>query len=154
MREVPRKNYIIMILIVLSVVIITIALGNAYNNREKKMSDFYMFLPEIKVNDLDTYLLENPNVVIYISDKYNLENEIIEEKMEKEITELNVKNYFVYLDTNDITDSFLKKFNKKYNGNIDITKTPIIVIINEGKVVNYYNIIDDFKLSEIIGDVK
>lgn len=154
MREIPKKNYIIMIFITLSVVIVTIALGNAYNNREKKTSDIYSFLSEIKVNDLDTYLLENPNAIIYISDKYDLNNEKIEETIKKDITELNVKDYFVYLDTNDITESFLKNFNEKYDGNIDIDKIPMIVIISDGKVVNCYYDIDTFKLTEIIGDVK
>lgn len=154
MREVPKKNYIVLLVMILLVITVTLLLVNAYNNRDKKTSTIYNFLPEIKTNELDSYLFENPSIIIYISDKYNLDNEEIEIKMQNKITELNVYNYFVYLDINNIDSEFLENFNKKYDASINITKIPMLIVINDGKVINSYYNIDELNINDLVGDIK
>lgn len=154
MREVPKKNYIIMFVIVACVVIATIALANAYNNRDKETRVMYNYLSEIKKKDLDTYLLEKPNAIIYVADKYNLDNEDLEEQIKNKIVELNAVDYFVYLDLKDDDINFLQKFNQKYNGNLEDGKFPILIVMEEGKIANYYYDINEINLNEITGELK
>ena len=108
MRKIPTKNYFILLGLIIATVIVTIALGNFYTNRNRKTSNFYKFLPKVTLNDLDTYLQESDVTAIYINDKYELEDEKKETKLQNKIIELNLTNKFVYLDSNNINDKELK----------------------------------------------
>ena len=101
MRDIPKKNYFILLIMMLFVITITIALMNIYNNRIKKTSIMYNYLSEIKENDLDAYLIENPNIIIYMADKYDLSNSQIEKKLKKQMIKNNINDYFVFLNLND-----------------------------------------------------
>ena len=153
MREVPKKNYIIMLLVIIFVVVITIALANAYNNRVKKTSVMSNFLSEINEKDLDTYIKENPNIVIYVADKYNLDNDEQEEKIKKLMIESNISDYFVYLSPNDNKKLF-SSLSKNYDGNISTEEMPVLIVFEEGKIVNCYYDIDKIDLNEVIGVLK
>lgn len=154
MREVPKKNYAITFFIVFATVVVTLVVANSYRSQIKKTSLMYDYLSEIKINDLDSYLLENPSVVIYIADKYDLEKEEQEIKFKNEINEFNVYNYFIYLDVNDIDDSFIKNFSKEYNFDMDINNLPLLVVINDGKVIDSFNNLNDINITNITEDIK
>ena len=133
MRDIPKKNYFILLIMILSVVAITIVLMNAYNNRVKKTSIMYNYLSEIKENDLDAYLIENPNIVIYIADKYDLSNNQVEKKLKKKMIKLNISDYFVFLNLNNDMD-FINQLNEKYYGNVE-KNLPVIVVFEDGKIM-------------------
>lgn len=153
MRKVPLKNYIIMSIILIAIVITTIFLANIYNNRFTKTSIMYNYLSEIKKKDIDTYLLEKPNIILYVSDKYDISNEKIEEKIKNNIIRYNAKEYFVYLDLNDNNKDFIDTLNKKYNGHIN-KQIPLIIIIEEGKIINTYYELENVDIKELTGDIK
>lgn len=153
MRKVPLKNYIIMSIILIAIVITTIFLANIYNNRFTKTSIMYNYLSEIKKKDIDTYLLEKPNIILYVSDKYDISNEKIEEKIKNNIIKYNAKEYFVYLDLNDNNKDFIDTLNKKYNGHIN-KQIPLIIIIEEGKIINTYYELENVDIKELTGDIK
>lgn len=153
MREVPTKNYIIMIIIVISIFASTIFLANIYNNRLKKTSIMYNYLSEIKKKDIDTYLVEKPNIILYISDKYDLSFEKTEKKLQEEIIKNNAKEYFVYLNITNKNINFIDKLNMKYNGNIN-KQLPVIVVIEEGQITKTYYELDNVNLKELTGDIK
>ena len=101
MREVPKKNYIIMLIIIITIVLVTIFLSNIYNNRFQKTSVLYNYLSEIKKKDLDSYLVEKPEIIIYASNKYNNSNEEQEKKLMQQIIDNNIYEYIVYLNLED-----------------------------------------------------
>jgi len=113
MIVIPKKNYMITVVIILSTIVLTFVLANSYKNKYRKTSEMYNYLSEIKINEIESYLFENPSIIIYFADKYNLNNDDKEIKLKKIINELNVYNYFIYLDINDVDESFFKKISKK-----------------------------------------
>ena len=152
MREIPKKNYIIMIIIIIGIVISTILLANYYNNHFKKTSIMYNYLSEIKKKDLNTYLIENPNIILYISNKYDTKNLEIEEKLKQEIINNNLDNYFVYINLNDNNLDFIDNINNKYNGNID-KKIPLLAVFENRKIKEVYYDLKNINIVEIIGDM-
>lgn len=138
MKKVPTKNYFILLGIVLVTVIVTVALGNFYANRNRETSVLYNFLPKVTLEDLDTYLSESDTVAIYIDDKYNLEDNTKQEELKNKIIELNLSNNFVFLDSNNINKSFKREFQQKYH--YDLTDDyPTIVVMNNRRVIDSYS---------------
>lgn len=152
MREVPKKNYFIMLIIIVVIAITTIALANIYNKHNVKTSVMYNYLSEIKINDFDVYIVENPNTIIYIGDKYNVDNDAIEKKIMKKMIELNVSDYFVYLNLTDNID-YIDRLNKKYNVNIS-KDLPVIVVFDDGKIKTIYSDLKNIDIKSITGDLK
>ncbi len=152
MREVPKKNYFIMLVIIITIVIVTIVLASVYNKNNMKTSIMYNYLSEIKINDFDVYIVENPNTIIYIGDKYSVDNDAIEKKIKNKIIELNVSDYFVYLNLTDNIE-YIDKLNERYDVNIS-KDLPVIVVFEDGKIKNVYSDLKNLDLKAIIGDIK
>ena len=153
MKKIPVKNYFILLIIVILVAISTIILTNIYNNRLRKTSIMYNYLSEIKKNDIDTYLTEKPNIILYISDKYDITNNKIEEKLQNEIIKYNAKDYIIFLNINTKNIEFIDKLNKKYNGNIE-KKLPVLVVIEDSQIQKTYYELENINLKELTGDMK
>lgn len=153
MKKIPVKNYFILLIIVILVAISTIILTNIYNNQLRKTSIMYNYLSEIKKNDIDTYLTEKPNIILYISDKYDITNNKIEEKLQNEIIKYNAKDYIIFLNINTKNIEFIDKLNKKYNGNIE-KKLPVLVVIEDSQIQKTYYDLENINLKELTGDMK
>ena len=50
------------------------SLKNYYNNNLKKVSDLYKYANHINRDELKEYLGESSSLIIYIADKYDLNN--------------------------------------------------------------------------------
>ena len=120
-REIPIKNYIILAAIIISTVFITFHLANRYkaeNDYYKNFSPLYNILYEIKMEELDNYLLENPNIIIYVvngnddnvleMDK-TIKNFVLENDLTNDIVVINATNNInqVTRKLNDILDEDL-----------------------------------------------
>lgn len=153
MREVPKKNYIIMLIIIISIIIVTIFLSNLYNTRFKKTSVLYNYLSEIKKKDLDSYLIEKPDIIIYASNKYNNSFELQEEKIMQEIMDNNIYDYFVYLNLEDKKLNIFNELNKKYNGNLK-NQLPVLIIFENGVIKNAYYDLEQINFENITEAIK
>ena len=153
MREVPKKNYIIMLIIILSIIIVTIFLSNQYNTRFKRTSVLYNYLSEIKKKDLDSYLIEKQDIIIYASNKYNNSFELQEEKIMQEIMDNNIYDYFVYLNLEDKKLNIFNELNKKYNGNLK-NQLPVLIIFENGEIKNAYYDLDKIDFTNITEAIK
>ena len=150
MREIPKKNYMILAVLILVTVLITLVLSNIYLNREKLVSNFYNNNNTIRTNDFDEYLMEYSDLIIYISDKYDLSHESFEKKFEKKLIDLNLKNNLVYIDKNELDKKFLKKLKEEYDLSIDLKKTPLIVVIIDKKVIKSTIVTNESNVDTII----
>lgn len=153
MREVPKKNYLICFIILISVISLTIVIANLYNNRLRKTSVMYNYLSEIKRKDLNTFLLEKPNVVIYISDKYDASNNKIEKKIKKDIMNENLSDYIVFLNLTDDKLNYIETINEKYDGKLK-KRMPMIVVFEDGKIKKSYYDLENVNIKRIIGEMK
>ena len=150
MKEIPKKNYCILMCLVFLTVIFTLIFVNIYNNREKPVSKFFEYSNSISSNSFDQYVLESSDLIIYIADKYNLEFSGFEEKFMKKIDELNLKNKLIYIDKVELNKKFLDKLDNEYNTKINVEKLPIIIVIENKKVIDTSYVTVESSASDII----
>lgn len=139
-REIPRKNYIIVFAIGLLTMLIVLYMAEFYNNNkyseDKSVISDYLF--NINIKELDNYLLENPDVVIYCADNENLENEKFEKKLRKLIIKEDLQKQFVFLDAKEIKENDIQKIQENYlsnkTKNVSLDYYPLILIITDGKI--------------------
>lgn len=150
MKEIPKKNYYILVVLLVVTAILTLLLSNVYLNKEKMVSHFYEYSNKIKPEEFDEYMTENSDLIIYISDKYDLSHETFENKFKNKINHLNLKENLIYLDKNEIDKDFLNHLKKKYNINIETNRTPLIIIVIEKKVIKNIAITNESDVETII----
>ena len=156
MKKILPKNYIILVVLLVVTVFLTLFLSSIYTSKNKLVSSFYEYANEITPTDIEGYIIENPDAIIYISDKYDLTHETFETKFQKKIESLNLKEKLVYIDKEEITDEFLNKINNNYGLNVEIDNTPIIIVVVDKTVIksiyveNYLNVetIIDYEVFE------
>ena len=141
MRKIPVKNYFILLIMLFGVVVVTFAGKNYYNNNLKKVSSLYKYANHINRDELKEYLVESSSLIIYVADKYDLNNEDAEELLKDKIVELNLYNNFIYVDSRVFNDKFLDYFNSTYHTNLNVDNLPTMIIYDDGIVKNiYYNL--------------
>lgn len=150
MKEIPKKNYYILIVLLVVTILLTLMLSNLYLNREKLVSSFYEYSNKIAPKEFDQFMTENSDVIIYISDKYDLTNETFESKLEKKLDDLNLKHNFIFIDKNDINKKFINKLKKTYGINIDIDKTPIVIVIVDEQIAKNISVTSDSDVDTLI----
>lgn len=156
-KQIPKKNYIILSIIVIITVILTFLARNTYleikkaNEKNSVMANFLVVLNE---KELDNYILENQNAIIYFSDSKDEKNNEIEEKIKKLISEVGIENQMIFLDYKKMNEQSIKKFKNKYfDENIkdkNIGQYTNIFIMENGKITT---ILYDEKTTLTIDDV-
>lgn len=141
MRKIPTKNYFILLLLFAATAGIVLFASEVYESRTRKQYTSIMnsFITEIKINDLDYYTLDNSPVVIYISDKTDVDLGEDEQRYKDLLIEYNIQNYFVYLNVSDESIDVIKSFEELYNVDIAEETLPNLVVIDEGKVIGIYS---------------
>jgi hypothetical protein len=135
MKKIPQKNYYILAVLIFLTILLTLSLANVYINKDKYVSNFYKYSNKITYEEFDEYVSENFDLIIYISDKYDLSHERFENNFKDKLNDLNLKNKLVYIDKGELNKKFLKKLKNEYGINIDINKLPTIVVIVDSKVI-------------------
>ena len=133
MKRIPFKNYVIAILIVGVTFVITI-LGRQFylNQKELSRTNINLNLSEIKVEELDNYIVDNHDVMIYIVDSADI-NKKIENNLNKIISKNNYNKDIVYFDLNKINKVYYNNFLKKYN--LSSLDNNSLLIIKDEKVI-------------------
>ncbi len=124
MRDIPAKNYFIIGFIAVAVIIISLVLRNMYiknNGQIKYVSPVKEIVNEIRFEDLDDYLQESPNCVLYINDS-SKKNKSIQKDTKKIILDNGIQQYVVYIEK---TDAVIKKYDLN-------TDSPIFVAYQNG----------------------
>ena len=88
MREIPKKNYIILVVLLAVTAFLTLFLSNIYKNKEKLTSNFYEYANKITPESFDEFMTENEDVIIYIGDKYDLTLETVEKELSEKIDKI------------------------------------------------------------------
>ena len=116
-----KKNYIILIILILFTIFLTLLFSKIYSESSK-----------ITDKEIEQMSLEEPDVIYYISDKYNLNNADFESKLKSKLEEKNLLNKLVYIDTKK---SLINKFKTIYKLKININDYPILVFVVDKKVI-------------------
>ena len=140
LREVPKKNYFYLALILLGTMLLLIYLYKwyeTYNDSRLHTNIMGEYLTVINYNELDNYIIENKNAVIYVSILGNEDINKFEKKFKSIIAENNLKNDILYL---DISDENIASATKKLN--ID-ENLPYLVVYTNGVITDTYSINDN-----------
>lgn len=144
LRTVPKKNYMIYSCIfVVTFLIATIAFiyFTDRNYSELKIPVLRgSVTAEITPNDLNEYLNENPNVLLYIGDPTDEESRTLEKELKSTIKRRDLEVVYVNIvDTKD-KEEFYKSFIENYGLNstreFHIIDTPAFVILEDKQIVD------------------
>ena len=149
MREIPKKNYIILVVLLAVTVFLTLFLSSIYRNKENLTSNFYEYANKITPESFDEFMTENEDVIIYIGDKYDLTLETVEKELSEKIDELNLKHSLIYIDKSYADKKFIKKL-KGYDINIDLDKLPVVVVVVEEEVIKNVRLNSNTDIDELI----
>ncbi len=141
MRKIPLKNYFILIALVAVTIFLTYYCCNLYNaHHEKKHTSLMLsFLTEIKEDDIENYVIDNPTVVLYISDKTDSSLADLEKEFKKYLAEKNIYSYFTYIDISKDKENVLKKFQENHDITLDYQTLPILITFQDGEFSEVYN---------------
>lgn len=148
-RVVPLKNYVILgIVIVFSFLLLYYFYlwANVYNETllTKSILDDYMEV--INYNELDDYLIENPNSVVYVSVLENSEVRKFEEKLKISLKNKKVNRSLLYLNiTEELKNDEIKKYMKsKYTLNyVSMLDVPLVMVFDGGVLKSVYSVDDN-----------
>ena len=133
------RNYIICIILFIACFGIVLYLRELYRVNEaeqKKIPVIQGYISEIYSDDLEHYVLDNPNGVIYMC----IANDENCRSFEREFKKLLKRNEYVddlvYLNLMNVDqDKFLEEFNSKFIYKVKLSKEyPAFVLFEEGKV--------------------
>lgn len=140
MREIPKKNYFYLLLLVIITVILTLAFFNLYKNyANEKKSFMSQNLTNINSLDLNGLLIENSLLFVYVDDKYDNKDNELEEKLFKELKKNDVTKNFVFYDNTNVKNQ--KALMNKYK--LDIKNKKMILVFEENRLVLKHVLKDD-----------
>lgn len=151
MREIPKKNYFILFI----VIVLSLLIAFYFRKWYKAYEDSYLsksivgnYLFQINYKELDNYLVENQSAIIYVSKVGNEKIRNFEKKFINAINQNDLKNKILYLNLNN----YKGDINNKYTINDkDITSVPNISVFKNGKLDDIYVIdVDGYNMEKII----
>ena len=148
-RGIPLKNYIILGLVIL------LTLGLVYyfylwyiTYEESKLNETIMdrYLEVINYNELNDYIVENRNAMIYTSVLEDNNIRKFEIKFKNIVVKNALKDKILYMDMTDIFKDKIKytELRNSYQvNNYNITNVPCILVFKDAKLVDIYSIKDN-----------
>ena len=128
--EKPLKNYFIYAILIFVTIFVTLFLSKNYINDTKEKSVLFNNISEIRIDDFEQFITENPDAIVYISNINNTDNIKFEKKFNKRIEDLNIKDSVVFINSETLDSDFLKMIKSKYNFDLDVNESTIMIINN------------------------
>ena len=156
LRKIPIKNYVILgvVIIVTMLILYYFYLWvDVYKESKINIPIMDKYMTVINYNELDNYLVENPNTIVYVS---VLEDEGIrnfEQKFKKYINDNELSNKMLYLDLTEVSKDinlYSELINKYRVKKKSIGDVPCLLLFKEGKLDKIYPINEKkYNLNEI-----
>lgn len=137
-KNIPTKNYIYLFIILLGSILFLIYIYTwyeTYNENKLNTSIMNKYLTVINYNELDNYISENQDAVIYVSILGNEQINRFEKNFKNMVVDNNLRNSILYLDlTNENRTTATEKL--KIDENF-----PYLVVYTNGKITDTYSIV-------------
>lgn len=133
------RNYIITIVLFIACCGLVLYLRELYRvnqAEQKKIPVIQGYISEIYSDDLEHYITDNPNGVIYMCIANDENCRTFEREFKKLLKKDEYSDNLAYLNLTDVDqDKFLSEFNKKYIYKVKLSKEyPAFVLFEDGKV--------------------
>ena len=139
-REIPTKNYLYLgIILLISILILFYAYRWYETYRDSKLNIGIMndYLTVINYNELEDYIIENKDAVIYVSILGDEKINKFETSFKNTIMDNNLRKSMLYLNITNEDQEVIKN-----NLKID-TELPSIVVYTNGKITDTYSIAEN-----------
>lgn len=142
-RVIPKKNYIILGLICLVTLVLAWYCIDFYKNSKEYQLDQnkrMKILSEVKVDELQNYILDNHDVILYFSSSRDNTYSNFEESLKSYLLEEDLTKMIAYVDTANLDRSFYQEFEDNYfkeqwkKENKKFSVIPNFVNFKDGKV--------------------
>lgn len=149
LRKIPLKNYIILgVIIVVTLFILNYFYMwvDVYKESKINMPIMDRYMTVINYNELDNYVVENPDTIVYVS---VLEDEKIrefEKKLKGKYKSNEIDKEVLYMNiTDDVKDKNIKnEMVSKYSVNsLNITKVPCVLVFEDSMLKSIYSVSDN-----------
>ena len=146
LREIPIKNYVILSVIILISLLIVMYFNTwftLYNKEKNNTRILDDYLTVINYNEIDNYLVENPDSIIYVSIRNDDRVRNFERELKSSIKNNKISKKMLYMDiTDQLNDKKIsKELKNKYSlGYANILDVPNILVFEDGKLNFIYSI--------------
>ncbi len=160
MRKIPMKNYVIFLVLVVATVAIVYGVRKTYLDKieyEKSTNETLDILSSVNEDELSTYLVENRDIILYMSPSGDETIKEFEKELRKYVLNHQLSQDIIYLNTRNVSNSFFTNFKSKYfsdnlkASDIEVIKQPNMFLVENGKIVS---VMYNSKKSINIEDVK
>ena len=135
MRNVPAKNYIIVLLLAICTFFLAFILTKFYYELKKIRMEIHTdFASDILENELDSYIIESHDVMIYVTNSQTLDMDT-NKKLRSVIENGDYSNDIIHFDMTNATKQLKDIFQKYNNKNYELIENSLLIIKNE-KIVN------------------
>lgn len=156
MREIPKKNYFILFLILFVTIGFTFYAREWYNTSKEyyaRNSVIKESVREINENEIYSYTIESPRFILYASSGTDLEIKGFETRLRKLITKYEMNDDIVYLDLDNVDiDSFNMGLKSKFSdrvSNFSNDSLSTFYVFQGGRIVLIYNHVNDYSMNFI-----
>lgn len=134
MRKIPLKNYIILGIIIVVSVFAVLYFNKLYKNTKNSETVLYGFIKEVKPYELDNYIIENPNFIMYLSSRIST-NKSFEKKFKNFLMKYDLQKDVIFIDIDEFDSQYFENFISKYSSdNMTLKKFNNIIIIDNQKI--------------------
>jgi hypothetical protein len=146
LRVIPKKNYLILAgVIIFSLLLIYYFYlwFDAYNETKLNRPILNKYMEVINYNELEDYLVESPNAIIYVSVLEDSEIREFEKQFKSLFKTKQIDKELLYMDiTEELKSNKIKnEMDSKYTiNNISISNVPVIAVFDNGELRNIYGI--------------
>lgn len=132
-KDIPKKNYFILGIILIISCILVYYINtwySLYQYEKRGSSPITTYMEIINYNEVENYIAENSDAIIYVSKSNNLKIIKFEEDNEKLFKKLELNYNILYMDAKDVN----KDLKIKYN----VNEYPTILFFKNKRLVNKY----------------
>lgn len=151
-RVIPKKNYVYLLLLTVGTFFVLFCFVKWYRLREQEQATRVIQISaatQIHVKELSNYLLENPDVIVYLSDSTNESLTTFENNFENYLHNKELLSKMIYIDTSSLTEDERYKIEKEWYQNGTLIEPNFIIISSGKKVGQLYTANTEIKLSDV-----
>lgn len=145
-RKIPLKNYIILgviLIITFSLLYYFYLWFDKYEETKLNRPILTKYMDVINYNELDNYLVENPDAIIYVSVLNNTKIRDFEKQLKQKFKDDAIDNSLLYLDITNTSKKEKEDMEELYYfNNLNILDVPCVLTFSSGELVSIYSVSD------------
>lgn len=158
-KEIPFKNYVILVLIFGLTVLAVFYMRSWYNTYKEyytQNSVMTQVIMEIKSEELANYSLEDQGFILYVASGQNTELKEFEDEFKDLVKEMDLTNEMLYLNLDEVDpSSFYATLKSDFaadssvQSQIDTSSSASMYLFTSGEITNVLNNVDSYSLSRL-----